>query len=153
MGADAFEIVSICPALVIGPAFVVGGGAFHSGNFLTKLMKGEMGGSAGSIRPLVEVHNVALAHFNAIKVPEAANKRFLLVNKALYENEMAQCLHGEFGGEWPDLHDGSNDSNPGPLKKFDRSRSESILQITYEPDICSVLRQMVHSMIETNTLI
>jgi nucleoside-diphosphate-sugar epimerase len=73
LGEQAFELISICPALVVGPSFVVGGGNFHSGNFLTKLMKGEMGKTGGLIRPLVEVSNVALAHYNAIKIPEARN--------------------------------------------------------------------------------
>ena len=46
--------------------------------------------------PVVGVEECANAHLRAIKVPEAAGKRFILVNRTIWFQEVAVTLHDEF---------------------------------------------------------
>ena len=50
---------------------------------------------------LVEVRDVARAHLNALTIPEAANKRFLLVGEALWLHDIALLLKEKYGKEYP----------------------------------------------------
>ena len=75
-------MVMINPGFVVGPGLI--GKGYTSGEVLDKFMHGKLGEEAGMIRSLVEVSAVAEAHFNAVKVPEAAGKRFILLNTGLY---------------------------------------------------------------------
>jgi dihydroflavonol-4-reductase len=73
---EKFELVSINPGLVLGPAFV--GAGFTSGEFVTGIMEG----TKKYLPPnnVVDVRDVAKAHLMAIKKQAAVNKRFVLVN-------------------------------------------------------------------------
>jgi nucleoside-diphosphate-sugar epimerase len=52
--------------------------------------------------PIVDVRDVALAHLQAVKVPEARNKRFILVNKTVRFKELTEHLKAHFGeGTYP----------------------------------------------------
>jgi hypothetical protein len=42
------------------------------------------------------VREVAQAHMNAIKIEQAANNRFIVVNQSMYVTEMAELLAAEF---------------------------------------------------------
>ena len=75
---ERFEIAFINPGFVMGPALV--GEGFTSGNFISAVMKGFVGTKSGSHVSCVSIYETAEAHLKAIKVPEAANQRFLLVN-------------------------------------------------------------------------
>lgn len=45
----------------------------------------------------VDVRDCALAHFNAIKVPQAANRRFMLVGKCIWLPELCRWLEERYG--------------------------------------------------------
>lgn len=56
-----------------------------------------MPGNPRIMFPWVDVRNAALAHVQALKVKEAANKRFILVSKSLWFREIGEILHAEYG--------------------------------------------------------
>lgn len=135
----------------MGPALV--GSGFTSGNFITAVMNGHIGKNSGSHMSCVSCSEVAEAHLQAIKVPEAANQRFMLVNQGVYENDMAAMLHKQFkGDDWPNIHDGTCWDGKLPEKNWDHSRSEKVLGIKFEPDFSKILIGMVESMIKTGAI-
>jgi len=68
---ERFEIVTICPSLVVGKPLHAHAG-FSSGEVATKIFTGEY--PVLKIQfPMVRVEDVALAHIRAVKTPEAAN--------------------------------------------------------------------------------
>lgn len=66
----------------MGPAFV--GAGFSSGEIIIKTMEGQYPGVPRLMVGLVDVREVAEAHLQAILKPEAANKRFILVNTCVW---------------------------------------------------------------------
>ena len=91
--ADRFELVTINPALVMGPAHQTNG--FASGD----VMRGIMTSTEPCDRTcmgMVDVRDVAKAHLLGLKKPEAANRRFLLVSRCAWRREMAECLAAKF---------------------------------------------------------
>jgi hypothetical protein len=104
--------------------------------------------------PCVEVETVAEAHLQCIKVAEAKNQRYLLVNCSKYFNEIAMPLHAEYGTKgWP-VKDGLNPSEEGkgPAKIWQRTKSETVLGLKYAPDYNSVMLEMVAEMIDVGHL-
>lgn len=75
-----FEIVTICPGFVMGPPLRKE--FFTSGSWMKKLLEGEMEKVSSEHMCGVDVRDVGFAHLQAIKVPEAANKRFILVHSS-----------------------------------------------------------------------
>ena len=65
----------------MGPAFV--GAGFSSGDLITNIMNGKYPGLPRISMPVVDVRECATAHLNAIKLQEAANKRFVLVHSTI----------------------------------------------------------------------
>jgi hypothetical protein len=47
--------------------------------------------------PIVDVRDVATAHLNAVLVPEAANKRFMLVSESVWFKELGVYLDEVYG--------------------------------------------------------
>ena len=88
------EIVTINPGLILGPAFV--GAGFNSGDLITNIMEGRYPGVPKIKIPLVGVTEVAEAHLQALKRPDAANKRFVLVNQTVWFQSFVQVLYDEF---------------------------------------------------------
>lgn len=87
---ERFEIVTINPGLVMGPTLIPGN--FSSGQILKTLLNGEMPIVPKVKFPIVSIHAVAQAHFNACVKPEAANQRFMLVNRCMWFKEIADSL-------------------------------------------------------------
>jgi nucleoside-diphosphate-sugar epimerase len=79
---ERFEIVTICPGLAMGPSFVRAG--FTSGEIVSNFLEGKYPSVPRVMVALVDVREVAEAHLQAMKRPEAANKRFLLVNESVW---------------------------------------------------------------------
>lgn len=78
-GTGRFELVTICPSIVIGP--IISNSDFTSGKFVKDaiLGKGEpLPENFGM--PFVDVRDVAKAHLMAVLVPQAAGERFILHN-------------------------------------------------------------------------
>ena len=73
--AEKFELVTICPSLVVGKP--LHSRAFTSGEVCEKMFTGEF--PVMRIKfPFVRVEDVSRAHLQAIKVQEAAGHRFVL---------------------------------------------------------------------------
>jgi len=56
-----------------------------------------MGGVPRINFPMVDVRDVAKAHFAAATRPEAAGRRFVLCREGIWFQEMAEVLTAEFG--------------------------------------------------------
>jgi nucleoside-diphosphate-sugar epimerase len=69
--AERFELVLCLPSLVLGPNLVPGD--FSSQMYMKGMLLGVMPGLPKMWFPIVDVRDVAQAHLNAIKVPEARN--------------------------------------------------------------------------------
>jgi len=73
-----FDLVTILPGFVMGPPLRKEYTA--SMGFIMRLMKGEMAEIKDDGVGAVDVRDVAFAHVQAVKKPEAANRRFILIN-------------------------------------------------------------------------
>ena len=73
-----FDLVTILPGFVMGPPLRKEYSA--SMGFIMRLMKGEMAEIKDDGVGAVDVRDVAFAHVQAVKKPEAANRRFILIN-------------------------------------------------------------------------
>lgn len=91
---EKFELVTINPGLILGPATVAEG--FSSGVAISKFMLNQMPGIPKVSMAMVDVRDVALAHLRGLKIPEAAGNRFILNAETIWLREMAQYLYGEF---------------------------------------------------------
>ncbi len=85
----------INPGFVMGPNLVTA--HFSSGDVVKSFMMGAFPGSPKVMGPCVDVRDVAEAHFKAITVPEAANKRFILCERAAWFKEIATALEEKYG--------------------------------------------------------
>jgi nucleoside-diphosphate-sugar epimerase len=95
---EKFELVTINPSLILGPNFVVGD--FTSGEVIKKILSGKIPGMPVIQFPIVDVRDVALAHFKALTVPEARNQRFICSAESLWFREIAEALKEEFGADY-----------------------------------------------------
>ena len=68
---ERFEIVTINPSLIVGPAFVDAG--FSSGEIITQVMNSALPGMPLAFLGLVDVRECATAHLLALKKKEATN--------------------------------------------------------------------------------
>jgi dihydroflavonol-4-reductase len=96
---ERFELVVVIPGLVLGPNIVTTD--FSSGNYLKMMLLGLMPGLPQVCFPIVDVRNVAEAHLNAIKVPEARNHRFILTARTFRFKEMCEKLKEQYGDKYP----------------------------------------------------
>ncbi|XP_013790069.1 anthocyanidin reductase ((2S)-flavan-3-ol-forming)-like [Limulus polyphemus] len=89
-----FELVSINPGIVLGPMLtnVVGTSVFP----IRKMMSMTMPLVPAVNFYLCDVRDVALAHWKAITVPEAAGKRFIIGSASIWFKEMSLILFEEF---------------------------------------------------------
>ncbi|KAJ1389970.1 hypothetical protein B484DRAFT_409155, partial [Ochromonadaceae sp. CCMP2298] len=90
-----FELSTVNPCLVQGP--MLSGSSCSSADVIKQLMLGEMPALAHVTLGIVSVLDVARAHLLAMTVPEAAGKRFLLVNGNVTLKQMSNVLTKEFG--------------------------------------------------------
>lgn len=91
---EQFELAVINPGFVIGPN--LNSAQFTSGDLFKKFMTGGFPGTPDMIMPMVDVRNVAEAHVNALKVPEAAGKRFILSADSYGFDELAATLYKDY---------------------------------------------------------
>lgn len=92
---EKFELVTINPGLVFGPNLC--NGDFSSGAIIKKILLGKYPGYPKVLFGCVDVREVARAHLQAIKVPEAKNNRFVLNQKTHWFVDIAKILHENFG--------------------------------------------------------
>jgi nucleoside-diphosphate-sugar epimerase len=96
---DRFELVVVIPGLIQGPTLITG--EFSSMNYMRMLMMGVMPALPKVMFPIVDIRDVAQAHLNAIKVPEARNQRFICVLRTFRFKELCEILQKHFGEKYP----------------------------------------------------
>ena len=88
------------PGKIIGPSIRTESAV--SVDFCKKLLTGEMSAVPYRCFPVVDVRDVALAHLQAIKVPEARNRRFFSVNQSVWFRDLCEPVATRFNPEgWP----------------------------------------------------
>uniref|UniRef100_A0A8R1E1A9 Epimerase domain-containing protein n=1 Tax=Caenorhabditis japonica TaxID=281687 RepID=A0A8R1E1A9_CAEJA len=93
-----FPMTVINPTLVFGPAYVTEQGA--SITLMRKFMNGEMPAAPPLNMAIVDVRDVALAHFEAMRRPESDNERILVTNSpSIWFIDIAKILREEFKGK------------------------------------------------------
>jgi nucleoside-diphosphate-sugar epimerase len=127
------------------------------------MLMGVMPGLPKMWFPIVDVRDVAQAHLNAIKVPEAANKRFALCGDTYTFKELCEKIIEKYGDKYPTHTREMEECPPENVRfknawghhwKLDNTRSTSILGIKYH-DVKDTLVDMTealisHSMIPDN---
>ena len=93
-----FELVSLCPGLILGPALTAI--TAHKSASLSPckgLLNHKLLGVPNVSSSVIDVRDVAAAHIAAVERPEAAGNRYLLVNNETVEfAHIAQILAAEF---------------------------------------------------------
>lgn len=92
------EAATILPGIVTGPAYNKVN--FASGEFLKLVAMNKISKLPHVWIPLVDVRDVAKAHVQAILVPEANGKRFVLVNKMVEFMEVPNMLREKWGKDY-----------------------------------------------------
>lgn len=91
---EKFELVVINPGFIIGPN--LNKAQFVSGDSIKKFMMGDVPMIPDISVPMIDVRDCARAHLQAILVPEAAGKRFILANETHSLYRLCAILHSEF---------------------------------------------------------
>ena len=87
-------MVTICPGFVLGP--ILCGPGFASGRAIEAVVNGEYPGLPRVSFPVVDVREVAQAHLQAVKLPEANYQRFIVAGELKWFTEIAEILSEEF---------------------------------------------------------
>ena len=95
---EKFELATINPGFVLGPN--LNEAQFSSGDVIKKIMMNEFPGLPLVQFGCVDVRDVANAHLQAILRPEAAGKRFLLVEGSYWFHEMGEILAEKYKGTY-----------------------------------------------------
>lgn len=94
--SEKFELVAINPAIIMGPSYVNNG--FAIGELVGDLLNGKFSRMPRVQLSIIDVRDVAKAHLLALKVPEAAGKRFPLSEDSLWFREVAHELNRRLPG-------------------------------------------------------
>jgi len=147
------ELVTINPGLIIGPN--LNKGSFSSGDLIGGILTGGMAELPSDYFPLVDVRDVAEAHFEGLLRDEANGKRFILNSKNDWMVNIAKIL--KESGKFPNYptHEKEAERDATGLKKpfgrpmtFANARSKEVLGIDYIP-IEKSLVDMADSLIAT----
>lgn len=151
--SERFELSVVIPALIQGPSYLTG--EFSSANYMKMLMLGVLPALPKIMLPVVDVRDVAFAHLQAIKVPEAKNKRFILTQNTYWFKDLADILIAHFGDAYPIKTNEMVDC-PSMMTKFklnwnkvytmDNTRSVEILGVKYhemKDTMVSMAEQMI----------
>jgi dihydroflavonol-4-reductase len=152
---ERFELTVIIPTLILGPPLV--DGDFTSGFHLKNMLLGLWPAVPKVMMGVVDVRNVAHAHLQGIKVPDARNQRIILCNRTFFFKDLCQIFIDHYGqGTYPvkleEMAESPPDNKRFKLiweKKFNIShaKSEKLLGIEYL-DIKETLIDMAEKMIE-----
>lgn len=148
--SERFDLITILPGFVLGPALRTESSV--SIDFCRDILTGK-GSCATSIPyrcfPMVDVRDVALAHMNALKKPEAANKRFLCVNESVWFKDLIMPIADRYKPEgWPvPTEVAAAPEGDYKVLRCDNSASKQILGMQYRAASETML-DMASKMIE-----
>jgi nucleoside-diphosphate-sugar epimerase len=92
---EKFELVTVLPGFIMGPTLVKTD--FTSGDIIRNMIMGNWIRIPRLQFPMVDVRDCAFGHLQALKLKEAANKRFTLATDSMWFIEMVQLLHKNYG--------------------------------------------------------
>jgi nucleoside-diphosphate-sugar epimerase len=121
---NRWDLVVINPALVLGPTL---SSSVTSESFAI-LKACLLGNASNGALNVVDVRDVALAHFNAGTMPEASG-RHLLCEDVVETKAICDLIQEKFPGKYPECDFGKND--PVAMFKIDNTRSIERLGINY----------------------
>lgn len=142
------------PGLVQGPTLVLS--EFSSGQYMKAFMMGAFPAYPKVSFPVVDVRNVAQAHLQAVKVPEARNQRFLLIEGNYRFLKLSETLRSHFGDVYPFTKVESTECPADNLRfqtlwdiepQFDNSKSKKVLGIKYlslEDTLVTMANQLIN---------
>lgn len=152
----------------MGPAYV--GAGFSSGNIISDIILGKFPGLPKVKFGLVDVRDVAQAHLLGLKVPEAANKRFILCKESMWFAEIGRILNEKWStqGYTPVTRELPKFlcqvaslfmselkfavAKWGVEESFSCQRSRDILGLEYSIPMADTINDMAQSMIDTGSL-
>ena len=163
-----FELAVVNPGYVVGPLLC---GAFTTSMEIPRrILQREMPALPKFGMGMVDVRDVALAHVNAMTVPDAAGHRHILVTEAHTMKEIAVILDAEFRPQgynpptaelpnflvkmasWFDKNLRFITPALGKCAQFDNTRMKSVLDITPR-EMKNTICDMAYSMIEAGHII
>lgn len=164
---NRWDLVVINPSLVVGPAINPDAVTSESFNIIRQFGNGSMKAGAPEIgMGVVDVRDVALAHYNAGFIPEASGRHIVSGHNSSF-TEMAAQLRPKYGNEYPipkkamlkwviwlvgpAINKGLTrkyvTQNIGLPWKADNSKSKRELKIEYRP-LEDSLNEMFQQMID-----
>ena len=162
---EKYDFTTIIPGLVLGSNL----NHYNlSTNLIKNLITGQMKGIPPVQLPFVDIRDVAAAHLQAILVPEAANRRFLVVGQMMWLLEVGEQLHIKYGKNYNVTHkklskmmmamgslvSGKNKEiieNWSQEQQFECSPAQEVLKILFK-DTKEALMQTAESLIETGLI-
>ena len=95
LASSRFELVVINPGNMIGPFFkqTLFGSIKVPGEIIWWSKRFFLYGHSKQFYYLVDVRDVSLAHLNALKVPDAVGRRFLIVGEGMFIQQYAETMH------------------------------------------------------------
>jgi len=160
---DKIEIVVLNPGFILGPPLSKNG--FTSGEIIEKAMKNKLPGIPRLSFPVVDVRDVALAHYRALLSPESNGKRYILTTGCLWVEEILTPLRDEFSNKgykivskkigkcpmtlasWFDPSVKMILPHVGLCYRIDNSRSKKELGLEYRP-VKETVVDMAYKLIE-----
>jgi len=144
-----FEIVCINPCYVEGPSLIPGG--FTSADIIAKYFNGTVTEVSTYRMGFVDVRDVSKMHFEGLRRPEAANKRFLAFSEWLYPKEVADALHAHFAPQGYTVVTKEAGSERNKTARANTQQARDILGIDFIParDSCIAMAQ---SMIDCGVI-
>ena len=142
--SNPFEIVTICPTLILGPG--IGNANVVSEEFISSILNDTTPSIKCASNFYVDVREVARAHYLAIKVPDAKNKRFMLSGENATKENIRDMLKRNFESKgFKPGCDTIDDAGAVGIVN-DNSASKNILGVEYRP-LETTLTDMVNEMI------
>mmetsp|Transcript_19286 Transcript_19286/g.29580 ORF Transcript_19286/g.29580 Transcript_19286/m.29580 type:complete len:235 (-) Transcript_19286:72-776(-) len=95
---EKFEVATVNPGLIVGPSLVTG--QFSSADVIKMFMMKEIPFCPKTKMPITDVRDCAEAHFKALTVPEAANKRFIMCSDTIWMSQAGVFLKEKYGKDY-----------------------------------------------------
>jgi nucleoside-diphosphate-sugar epimerase len=99
---------------------------------------------------IVDVRDVALAHLRSIEREDAKGKRFILVSKEMWRDDMAKALKTEYESQGYNIVTEMEDGDDFGAR-YDTSASRNILGLEYRETERSLV-EMAESMIKSGMI-
>jgi len=141
--SERFEISTINPVFIMGPSICAGDGTSEA--WMASALDGSKTKIPGGAASFVDVRDCAIAHLKAMEIPEAANKRFLLLEGQHYAKDAYDVLAAKYNPMGYKVPTEEETRRPADIAGTNE-RSKKVLGIEYIP-FATTVTDMVDSMI------